>query len=336
MEMTITPSDSGSAVLQVDHLDVDYPTATGRVAAVRDVSLAVYPGQIIGIAGESGCGKSTLAHAICGLLRPPAHVVGGRVDLGGRNLVGLSETDLRQIRWKEVAIVPQSAMNNLSPVLRVGDQIADAITTHESVRLRDARARARALLERVGIPGHHVASYPHELSGGMRQRAVIAMALALNPRLLVLDEPTTALDVMVQASILSEIRSLREELGFAVIFITHDLPLLIQTADRIAVMYGGRLVETGDAKRLWEAPQHPYTAALLSAFPPLTGPRVRLPAIPGSPPDLRDPPQGCAFADRCPKVMARCRADRPVLEPSPSGEVACWVSGTGGNGHVGA
>jgi len=334
MGMATTKLDLGTPVLEVDRLDVDYQTPDGLVAAVRGVSLTVYPGEILGIAGESGCGKSTLAHAICGLLRPPARVSGGSVRLGGIDLVPLSEAELRRVRWKEVAIVPQSAMNNLSPVLRVGDQIADAITTHEPVRLGEARQRARELLERVGIPGHHVASYPHELSGGMRQRAVIAMALALNPKLLVLDEPTTALDVMVQASILSEIHKLREQLGFAVVFITHDLPLLIQTADRIAVMYGGRLVETGESKSLWQTPRHPYTTALLTAFPPLTGPRVRLPAIPGSPPDLRQPPQGCGFADRCTKVLARCGQNRPWLKKTEVGEVACWLYEDGGESHA--
>ncbi len=290
MALATTRKDVHMPALRVKNLSVNYETPSGVVAAVREVSFEVYPGEILGIAGESGCGKSTLAHAVCGLLSPSAKVIQGDVWLGDTNLVHLSESHLRQLRWKEVAIVPQSAMNNLSPVLRVGDQIIDAILAHERVSMTEARGRVRQLLERVGISGKHVASYPHELSGGMRQRAVIAMALALNPQLLVLDEPTTALDVVVQASILAEIQTLREQFGFAVVFITHDLPLLIQTAERIAVMYGGRLVETGEVQEMWKAPRHPYTRALLSAFPPLSGPKQRLPQIKGSPPDLRDPP----------------------------------------------
>jgi len=330
MAMRATSKAPGTPVLRVENLSVDYVTSSGVVAAVRDVSFEVQAGEIFGVAGESGCGKSTLAHAVCGLLQKPARVAQGGVWLGATNLVELSEAQLRQVRWKEVAIVPQSAMNNLSPVLRVGDQIADAITAHERVSMREARWRARELLERVGISGNHVASYPHELSGGMRQRVVIAMALALDPQLLVLDEPTTALDVMVQASILSQIRALREQLGFAVVFITHDLPLLIQTADRIMVMYGGRLVETGDTQTMWKAPRHPYTRALLSAFPPLSGPKERLPAIAGSPPDLKHPPVGCGFADRCSRVLDRCRVQRPRLERTGGSEVACWLYTNGG------
>ncbi len=311
-------------VLRVQGLDVDYLTERGVVAAVRDMTFSLRAGEIVGIAGESGCGKSTLAHAVCGLLHPPARIRQGRIELGGQDLVGLSERAMRSIRWERIAIVPQSAMNNLSPVLRIGDQIADAILAHRPSTRPQAREKARALLQMVGMLGHHAASYPHELSGGMRQRAVIAMALALHPEVLVLDEPTTALDVMVQATILGAIRDLRDQLGFAVLLITHDLPLLLQTVDRILVMYGGRLVESGSADGIWRRPRHPYTQALLEAFPPLTGPRRRLNAIQGLPPNLLQPPVGCGFAPRCPLTMDRCEEQRPPWTIQGDAAAACW------------
>ena len=310
--------------LRVEGLDVDYLTEAGVVAAVRDMTFSLQAGEIVGIAGESGCGKSTLAHAVCGLLRPPARVRQGRVELGGQDLVGLSQRAMRSIRWERIAIVPQSAMNNLSPVLRIGDQIADAILAHRPSTRPEAREKARGLLQMVGMPGHHAASYPHELSGGMRQRAVIAMALALNPEVLVLDEPTTALDVMVQAAILGTIRDLRDRLGFAVLLITHDLPLLLQTVDRILVMYGGRLVESGTAEGIWRRPRHPYTRALLEAFPPLTGPRRRLKAIEGMPPNLLEPSVGCGFASRCPLAGEPCERQRPPWTIQGDAAAACW------------
>ncbi len=310
--------------LRVQGLDVDYVTEEGVVAAVRDMAFSLRAGEIVGIAGESGCGKSTLAHAVCGLLRPPARIRRGRVELGGQDLVGLSERAMRSIRWERIAIVPQSAMNNLSPVLRVGDQIADAMLAHRPGTRAEAREKARGLLQMVGMSRRHVASYPHELSGGMRQRAVIAMALALNPEVLVLDEPTTALDVIVQAAILGTIRDLRDQFGFAVLLITHDLPLLLQTVDRILVMYGGGLVESGSADGIWRRPRHPYTRALLGAFPPLTGPRARLEAIRGMPPNLLRPPAGCAFAPRCPLAGEACRRQRPPLAVQGDAAAACW------------
>lgn len=319
-----TNAPLGDPVLRVRHLTVTYATAGGDVRAARDMSFELTRHEIVGIAGESGCGKSTVAHAICGLLHPPARIVEGEVRLGEVDLAVLRERDLRRVRWEQIAIVPQSAMNNLSPVLRVGEQIVDAIRAHRRQSVADAGRRARELLELVGVPGTHVASYPHELSGGMRQRAVIAMALALDPAVLVLDEPTTALDVMVQASILSTVRRLRETLDLAVVFITHDLPLLLQVVDRLLIMYAGRIVESGPARAVWEAPRHPYTAALLGAFPPLDGPRRRLAAIAGEPPNLRDASAGCAFAARCPAADAACRHERPPLESADGRAVACW------------
>jgi oligopeptide/dipeptide ABC transporter ATP-binding protein len=337
--MSVQEQHSGTSalisgpVLRVENLSVDYPVRNGIVAAVREVSFELQPGEIMGIAGESGCGKSTLAHAICGLLRPPARVVGGSVWLTGRNVVNLTEAQWRHLRWEQIAIVPQSAMNNLSPVLRIGDQIADAILAHRRVSRIQAREQAQALLRRVGIAETYAASYPHELSGGMRQRAVIAMAIALDPAVLVLDEPTTALDVIVQASILAELRTLRDQSGFAMILITHDLPLLIQHGDRIVVMYGGRVVESATAQAIWRHPRHPYTQALLQAFPPLSGPKRRLQAIAGTPPNLRNPPVGCGFAARCPLRFERCDTERPPWLAMEGGAgVACWRSSSATDG----
>ena len=323
--MATEASSTVAACLQVSRLNVHYRTPTGWVHAVRDVSLDVQRGEIVGVAGESGCGKSTLANAVAGLLRPSAKIAGGRVWLDGVDLVSLSDRQLRSVRWKKVSIVPQSAMNNLSPVLRVGEQIADAILAHESVPKRAALDRARELLQMVQIDARRVSSFPHELSGGMRQRVVIAMALALRPDLLILDEPTTALDVVVQAAILGEVRKLQQEMGFSVVFITHDLPLLLQMTDRIAVMYAGRIVEVAPSGTFVKEARHPYSQMLMKAFPPLLGPKKRAEGIAGAPPDLHAPPAGCAFADRCPRAMPVCAQTEPPEVPAPEGSVACHL-----------
>lgn len=311
--------------MAVKSLCVEYRTPTGVVHALRKVDLEVFPGEIVGIAGESGCGKSTLAHAIAGLLRSSARVSGGHVWLDEIDLASLSERQLRQVRWKKVSIVPQSAMNNLSPVLRVGEQIADAILAHESVSKRIAMDRARELLHMVHIDPRRITNYPHELSGGMRQRVVIAMALALRPDLVILDEPTTALDVVVQAAILGEVRRLQQEMGFSVVFITHDLPLLLQITDRIAVMYAGKIVEVAPSKTYAKAARHPYSQSLMKAFPPLLGERRRVEGIAGSPPDLHVLPKGCAFADRCPHVMEQCVTTEPPEVLGTQGSVVCHL-----------
>ena len=288
------------ALLELEHVVVDYVLDGRRVRAVDDVSLTLAAGEIVGLAGESGCGKSTTAGAILQILRPPAQVTAGRILFRGRDLTGMSRRELRRYRWRNVSMVFQSAMSALNPVLRVGDQFVDMMQAHERVRRRDALARAGDLLELVGIDRARVRAYPHELSGGMRQRVIIAMALALGPELVVMDEPTTALDVVVQRELLQEIQTLQAELGFAVLFITHDLSLLLEVADRIAIMYAGEIVELAEAATLHATPRHPYTVGLMSSFPPLTGPIERLTGIPGSPPDLADPPSGCRFHPRCP------------------------------------
>jgi peptide/nickel transport system ATP-binding protein len=315
-----------SPLLEVDHLTVDYAGAGSPVRAVDDVSFSIQPGEIIGLAGESGCGKSTTAHAILGILKPPATVSNGRVLFEGRDLLEMSPAELRTFRWRHVSLVFQSAMNALNPVLTIGDQFIDMIQAHESVSRRDARNRAANLLELVGIERSRIKSFPHELSGGMRQRVVIAMALALQPELIVMDEPTTALDVVVQREILQEIEDLQREFRFAVLFITHDLSLLVEFSHRIGIMYAGKLVEFAPAAQLFADPQHPYTVGLMSSFPALTGKRIEIAGIPGAPPDLSDPPAGCRFHPRCPRAMPHCRVIEPRLRSTaPDRLVACHL-----------
>jgi peptide/nickel transport system ATP-binding protein len=276
---------------------------------VDGVDLTVHEGEVLGLAGESGCGKTTIANTVMQILRPPARIVSGSILFEGENILGRSTEELRRYRWQNVSMVLQSAMSALNPVMRVGDQFVDAVRAHEKIDRRRALRRAGELLELVGIDRQRVRSYPHQLSGGMRQRVVIAMALALEPELVILDEPTTALDVVVQREILQQIDALKRDFGFAVLFITHDLSLLLEFADRIAIMYAGEIVESAPAERFASNPQHPYTQGLLKSFPPLRGPLTPLTGIPGSPPDLRDPPAGCRFNPRCP----HCRPEEPAL-----------------------
>jgi len=301
-----------SPVLEIADLSVAYRTATGDVRAVRDVNLSLDAGEVVGLAGESGSGKSTLAYGACRLLRPPALITSGSVRYAGRrrggpvDILSLPKDELHKMRWRDIAIVFQSAMNALNPVLRVRDQLLDVIHAH--LRLpRDAAAeKAAGLLDLVGIPRSRLRAYPHELSGGMRQRVMIAMALAVDPEIVIMDEPTTALDVVVQRDILAQIVELKEALGFAILFITHDLSLLLELADRIAIMYAGQLLEVGTAEEIKLEPAHPYTRGLLASFPSLRGARRELAGIPGSPPDLRDPPPGCPFVPRCGYAIPAC------------------------------
>jgi peptide/nickel transport system ATP-binding protein len=320
---------SEAVLLELRQLAVEY----GSLRAVDGVDLEIRTGEIVGLAGESGSGKSTVANAAMQILRPPARVVGGSVLFRGEELTGKSSDQLRSFRWRNVSMVFQSAMNALNPVMRVGDQFVDMMRAHEHIDRKRALARAGALLELVGIDRNRVRAYPHELSGGMRQRVIIAMALALEPELIILDEPTTALDVVVQREILQQLEALKRDFGFAVIFITHDLSLLLEFADRIAIMYAGEIVESAPAAQLAVDPQHPYTKGLLRSFPPLTGPRARLIGIPGSPPDLAQPPSGCRFHPRCPHCLPteaalylRQTTERPRLrEIAPGHSVACHL-----------
>jgi peptide/nickel transport system ATP-binding protein len=292
-------------VLDIRDFSVVYRTPGGDVRATDQVNLALNPGEVVGLVGESGSGKSTLAYGACRLLRPPAVITGGSIRYAGRRLaqpadiLTMRPDELKRLRWREIAIVFQSAMNALNPVLNVRDQILDVIHAHLKMTREEAHDRAASLLDLVGIPRARLRSYPHELSGGMRQRVMIAMALATDPEVVIMDEPTTALDVVVQRDILAQIVELKETLGFSILFITHDLSLLLELADRIAVMYAGQLMEVGTAGEIHREPSHPYTKGLLNSFPSLRGPRRDLAGIPGSPPDLRNPPPGCPFLPRC-------------------------------------
>src|SRR5262245_15316249 len=301
---------SSEPLLEIQDIVIEYVLRDKRVRAVDGVSLDIHPGEIVGLAGESGCGKSTLAHAVTRILKPPGEISSGRIVFRGQDIVPMRGEQLRKFRWRNVSLVFQSAMSSLNPVTRVGDQFVDMLQAHERVNKRQALLRAGELLELVGIDRNRVRAYPHELSGGMRQRVGIALALALNPELLILDEPTTALDVVVQREILQQVQAVKNDFGFAVLFITHDLSLLLEFADRIAIMYAGEIVELADARRLYAAPQHPYTRGLMQSFPPLTGPLTRLVGIPGSPPDLANMPSGCRFHPRCPL----CVPSEPLYE----------------------
>jgi peptide/nickel transport system ATP-binding protein len=317
--------NAGAPLIRIEDLTVQYLSPRGPVRAVDGVSFDIRPGEVIGLAGESGSGKSTIAQAILRILQPPAVITGGKVIFEGKDVLDMSDDQLAGFRWRDVSMVFQSAMNALNPVMTIGEQIVDAIQAHEPMPARKARDRAAELLEIVGIEAARIDSYPHQLSGGMRQRAVIAIALALNPPLMIMDEPTTALDVVVQKEIMHTISRLKEELGFSILFITHDLSLLVEISDRIAIMYAGLIVELAEARELFEHPLHPYTHGLMSSFPALTGPRVKLKGIPGAPPDMVDPPQGCRFAPRCPKRFEPCGIDPIFAEARPGHWVACHL-----------
>jgi peptide/nickel transport system ATP-binding protein len=313
------------AVLDVRDLSVEYLLESGVVRAVDHVSLSLKASEFMAVVGESGCGKSTLLFAIAQLLSPPAEVTGGSVMFRGRNMVGLTDSVLTAIRWKDLSVVMQSAMNALNPVKSIGAQFKDVMRAHGTTSKDEIDARSAEVLRMVGIDPVHLKSYPHQLSGGMRQRSMIAMSLLFTPELVIMDEPTSALDVVAQRSLMVQIKDLQERFGFAVIFVTHDMSLVSHFSDHLMVMYAGQVAEFGATQRLFDSPAHPYTVGLMDAFPSIRGPRRPLQGIPGHPPDLARPPQGCRFAPRCPKVMERCTAELPGLYRVDGIDVRCFL-----------
>ncbi|HEX9032553.1 MAG TPA: ABC transporter ATP-binding protein [Streptosporangiaceae bacterium] len=312
-------------ILTVRDLSVEYLLESGPVLAVDQVSFSLARGEFLAIVGESGCGKSTLLFGIAQLLSEPAEVVGGSVTFRGQDMVGLTDSALRAIRWKDLSVVMQSAMNALNPVKSIGAQFRDAMRAHGVTSREEIGARSEQVLRMVGIDPVHLRSYPHQLSGGMRQRSMIAMALLFTPQLVIMDEPTSALDVVAQRSLMVQIKELQEQFGFAVIFVTHDMSLVSHFSDHLMVMYAGQVAEVGPTARLFDKPAHPYTAGLMEAFPSIRGPRKPLKGIPGNPPDLARPPLGCRFAPRCPQVMERCTSAPPALLQVDGVTVRCYL-----------
>ena len=325
-------ADPAAPLLEVEDLKTHFRLESGTVHAVDGVSFRLDAGEALGIAGESGCGKTTTALSLIRLLPANAQIVGGSVKLYGIDLVSKSDNALRRYRWREVSIVFQGAMNAMNPVHRLRDQIAEPLMERLNVSEKEARTRAGDLLELVGIPRKRGSAYPHELSGGMRQRAMIAMALACDPAIVIGDEPTTALDVMVQAQILELLEDLRHKLGLSLILITHDLSVIAETCDRVLIMYAGRVAEEGSVHEIFRRPRHPYTQKLLSAFPNIHADRRTLDVIPGTPPDLRHPPPGCRFAPRCAFAMAVCTEVVPPETTFEGVRVACHLYPTGSDG----
>jgi peptide/nickel transport system ATP-binding protein len=313
--------------LCVRNLRVEFPTRRGTLVAVDDISFDIAPGEVLGVVGESGAGKSLTGAAIIGLLEPPGRVAGGEVRLQGQRIDNLPASVMRPIRGKRIGMVFQDPLTSLNPLYRVGEQLIETIRTHLALNEREARQRAVALLTEVGIQGaeRRIDGYPHEFSGGMRQRVVLALALCAEPDLVIADEPTTALDVSIQAQIIQLLKRLCRERGTAVMLITHDMGVIAETADRVAVMYAGRIAEIGPVRDIVKNPHHPYTKGLMGSIPSLEGNAGRLVQIPGSMPRLTAIPNGCAFHPRCPHAFDRCRAQRP--EPMPAGlsQAACWL-----------
>jgi peptide/nickel transport system ATP-binding protein len=318
------------ALLEVKNLRVEFPTRRGTLLALDDISFEIAPGEILGIVGESGAGKSLTGSAIIGLLDPPGRIAAGEILLDGQRIDNLPYEQMRAIRGRQIGAIFQDPLTSLNPLYTVGRQLIETIRTHLPVNENDARARAIRLLQETGIPAAEarIDMYPHQFSGGMRQRVVIALALAAEPKLIVADEPTTALDVSIQAQIISLLKRLCKEHGAAVMLVTHDMGVIAETCDRVAVMYAGRIAEVGPVGAVIHHPQHPYTAGLMGSIPAMDEDRERLLQIDGSMPRLNAIPTGCAFNPRCPQVFERCRVERPSLMPAGATRAACWLHDT--------
>jgi peptide/nickel transport system ATP-binding protein len=317
----------GAPLLQVNHLRVEFNTRRGTLVAIDDVSFDIAPGEVLGVVGESGAGKSITGTAIIGLLEPPGRIAGGEILLEGSRIDNLAAEPMRKIRGKRIGAIFQDPLTSLNPLYTIGHQLVETIRTHLPMNASQARARAIELLGEVGIPApeRRIDHYPHQFSGGMRQRVVIALALCANPQLIIADEPTTALDVSIQAQIITLLKRLCRDNGTAVMLVTHDMGVIAETADRVAVMYAGRIVEIGPVQEVIHNPQHPYTAGLMASIPALGQEVARLSQIEGSMPRLNAIPAGCAFNPRCPHVFDRCKVERPVLLPADKSLAACWL-----------
>jgi peptide/nickel transport system ATP-binding protein len=316
-------------ILEVKDLKIEFPTRRGTLVAVDGVSFSIAPGEVLGVVGESGAGKTLTGLAIIGLLEPPGRIVGGEVRLEGRRIDNLPPEEMRKLRGARIGMVFQDPLTSLNPLYRIGDQIIETIRAHSRVSEAQARERAIALLQEVGIQGARarIDNYPHQFSGGMRQRVVIALAIAAEPKLIIADEPTTALDVSIQAQIIALLKRLAQSRGTAVMLITHDMGVIAETSQRVAVMYAGRIVEIGSVRDVIHAPRHPYTVGLMGSIPKILSGKTRgsLAQIEGSMPRLNAIPPGCAFNPRCPKRFERCVAARPELMPAGSSRAACWL-----------
>jgi peptide/nickel transport system ATP-binding protein len=314
------------SILDVMDLRVYYHTMKGVVRAVDDISFGMERGDILSIVGESGCGKTTTANTILKILPPEAIVENGNIIFDGTDILDLDEDDMKRVRWRKISMVFQNAMNALNPVKTVGDQIIDAMKTHLNISESEARSRVKELFEMVGLDPDRIKNYPHEFSGGMRQRVFIAMALSCDPNILIADEPTTGLDVIVQRNILELLRELRDRLGLSILLITHDLAAVAHVCDKVCIMYAGKIVEYGSVDRIYSRPRHPYTYMLIKSFPKIGSSKERLVTIPGSPPSLINPPKGCRFHPRCPYATERCAIRDPEVMSLEDGFVSCHLA----------